>query len=250
MRRFRTVGAAVLVLGVLLSNAAPTSAQIDAEIGDGELQTFFQWFNNTFQPLLPLALLGVGVVAGGIFVAFLVTRLIALIRPRQEATAAATDEAFEAEPNEFSHDAKSLKIKPIEDWELDKLIGPAATAQERKKQVKQERRDAGWIPSWGRPTGRGKRKRGEKDLFADINVFGPEKRGKRGRKDPTPFANASIFEPERRTKRGRQTDSLFAGPTIFDPPRSKRSRRSLNDYNLFAGPSIFEPARPRRRRRR
>lgn len=223
-----------LITIALFGVVQPVSAQIDA-VTDNDLNTFFQWFRNTFEPLLPLALIGVGIVGGAIFVTFIVTRIVALFKRVDSDATDATDAPLEADTAQYSHDPK-VKITPIEDWELDKLIGSKDTKTERKRQRQQDTRAAGWVPVWGRPAARSKRKRKEKDIFADINVFGPEKRGKRGRRVD------DIFQPAT-NKRGRRNDDLF---DIFMPSPSKRGRRT----DLFSGPSIFDPPTPRRRRRR
>lgn len=65
-----------LLLVVLLAHLAlflPAQAQFDAGLSDGNLETFFQWFNNIFQPLLPIALLGAGIVAGATFLYIIVS---------------------------------------------------------------------------------------------------------------------------------------------------------------------------------
>lgn len=53
---------------VLLMPVIASAQSIDIDFGPEDMDTFFSWFNTMFGVLLPIALIGAGIVAGGAFV--------------------------------------------------------------------------------------------------------------------------------------------------------------------------------------
>lgn len=64
------------VLSVLVVSAAPSFAQsVTIDITPEDLGVFFDWFNTMFSVILPIALIGAGLVAGAAF-AFVVGNML------------------------------------------------------------------------------------------------------------------------------------------------------------------------------
>lgn len=60
--------ALVMLVFVLVVPAIASAQSIDIDFGPEDMDTFFSWFNTMFGVLLPIALIGAGIVAGGAFV--------------------------------------------------------------------------------------------------------------------------------------------------------------------------------------
>lgn len=57
------------IIAMTFAVAQASQAQsIDIDFGPEDMDTFFSWFNTMFGVLLPIALIGAGIVAGGAFV--------------------------------------------------------------------------------------------------------------------------------------------------------------------------------------
>jgi len=70
------LAAAWVVLSAIAIGSMPSSAQsVSISLSPSDLDNFFTWFNTMFQAILPIALIGAGLVAGAAF-AFVVGNML------------------------------------------------------------------------------------------------------------------------------------------------------------------------------
>lgn len=72
----RTVAVVALVALIFVVPMVANAQSIGIEFTEDDLAVFFTWFNTIFNALLPIALLGAGLTAGGLFVWVIANMLI------------------------------------------------------------------------------------------------------------------------------------------------------------------------------